>query len=104
MKTEWTQEPHTTVRWAIFEALRGADKASTVDYWDVVTENLIRELKLKQKFSVAPDGNPQSPFNYRFNSLENAQIECRHRQDPGDVPCHVTWHLVSDWKRVDSND
>lgn len=52
MKTEWTQEPHTTVRWAIFEALRGADKASTVDYWDVVTENLIQGLGLREKYEA----------------------------------------------------
>lgn len=51
MKTEWTQEPHVTVKWAVFEALRASDKASTVDYWDVVTENLIRELTLRQEWA-----------------------------------------------------
>lgn len=103
MKTEWTQEPHTTVRGALVEALRASDNASDVDYLDVLTENLIRDLKLRMGYAVAPDENPQSPFARRFKRLDKAQLDCRNRRDLGGVACHVTAHLVSDWKRVDSD-
>lgn len=97
MKTEWTQEPHTTVRWAIFEALRGADKASTVDYWDVVTENLIRELGLKQQRGIEyPTLRPGDPVPLYGDDREPICISER-----GD---YFVTRLLSDWKREDSNE
>lgn len=102
MKTEWTQEPHTTVRWALVEALRASDNASTVDYWDVVTENLIRELKLRQEWAIARNEAPDEPFDWRFNTRQGA--EGYNNADLFSSTRHVTTHLVSDWKLVDSDE
>lgn len=98
MKTEWTQEPHTTVRWALFEALRGADKASTVDYWDVVTENLIQGLDLYQAWTFL-----HSVFN-SAGDLYASQEAARAASEHYGPEWHLASRLTSDWKRVDSND
>ncbi|SKQ88024.1 Uncharacterised protein [Mycobacteroides abscessus subsp. abscessus] len=91
MKTEWNQEPHLTVRWALFEAIRAADNASVVDYWDVVTENLIRELKLRQEWGVTPD---EEHVQYVTRHAAERRVSQSH---------HLVDRLVSDWKRVDSD-
>lgn len=97
MKTEWSQEPHLTVRWALFEAMRASDNASVGEYWDVVTENLIRELGLRQERAVEyPTLRPGRPIP--FIRLDE-EVICI--SDRGDYFVH---RLVSDWKRVDSDE
>lgn len=108
MKNEWTQEPHTTVRWALVEALRASDNASTVDYWDVVTENLIRELKLRQEWAaiLADRQTENGPF-YEKSSIAptkeavESYIARAYMQPDRWEPQQ---RLVSDWKRVDSDE
>lgn len=105
MKTEWNREPHTTVRWAIFEALRGADNASTVDYWDVVTENLIQGLGLRTEWSYEHNGVVYTSVNGELwvrEYVKKIQQDYAKYGNPTEV--HVVHRLVSDWKREDSND
>lgn len=115
MKTEWTQEPHTTVRWALFEALRGADNSSTVDYWDVVTENLIGQLGLRMEWwQFFDDDGFESRWDGPFPSQEEAEDAAARASKNNALfknsPTHPVHHLyvkpvlVSDWKREDSND
>lgn len=100
MKTEWTQEPHTTVRWGLFEALRAADKASTVDYWDVVTENLIRQLELRQEWGEQDHVDESLDWFDTREEAEAAILQAAKYRSPHPL---VT-HLVSEWKRVDSDE
>ncbi|SLF57514.1 hypothetical protein [Mycobacteroides abscessus] len=97
MKTEWTGEPYTTVRWALFEAMRAADNASVENYWDVVTDNLIRGLGLHQERAIEyPTLRPGEPVPIIRPDEEVICIP-----DRGDF---FVSRLVSDWKRVDSNE
>lgn len=108
MKTEWTGEPYTTVRWALFEAMRAADNASVEDYWDVVTENLIRELGLQQEWAaiLANRQSENGPF-YETSSIAptkeavESYIARAYMQPDRWEPQQ---RLVSDWKRVDSDE
>lgn len=98
MKTEWTQEPHTTVRWALFEALRASDKATTVDYWDVVVENLIRELKLKQEWTFKHD---------TFGTTHETYSELAYAKEVRgtySAQWNLVTYLISEAKPVESTD
>lgn len=98
MKTEWTQEPHVSVKWAVFEALRASDKASTVDYWDVVTENLIQGLALQQQWSYwIPEIEREGDI---YVDRDHA-VTAKHSYPAN---CNLVSRLVSGWKMEDSDD
>lgn len=99
MKTEWSEDPHRTVKWALIEALRASDNASTVDYWDVVTENLIRELELQQQWAEEGRENVD-----QFDSRESVQARLAELSSKR-MPTSGAWvsRLISDWKREGSD-
>lgn len=98
MKTEWNRELHLTVRWALFEAMRAADNAPVGDYWDVVTENLIQELGLRQEWAFLHSVFGAASETY--TALAHAkEVQASYRPE-----WELSTHLVADWKRVDSNE
>lgn len=85
-------ELHQTVHWALIEALRASDNASAVDYWDVVTENLIRQLEIRQEWGVTPHTD-------HMQYVTRIAAERHVGQSR-----HLVNRLVSEWKRVDSDE